>query len=86
MTTPIVTDEIVKAFMDAPFVVNMRNEDNIRFCLQRAIAAMPPIKLVKAEYKVPGESQTYSSYWEGVCDGIESAKASIEEAGMRWAE
>lgn len=64
----------------------------LRWCLDEAvkaaIAAMPPIKLVKAKYKTSEEieAQQYSDYWHGVCDGIESAKASIEDAGLRWVE
>lgn len=82
MTQPSVTDEMAAAFVAA----HCANPDSIRASIAAAIAAMPPIKLVKAAYKVPGESQTYSSYWEGVCDGIESAKESIESAGLRWVE
>ena len=56
--------------------------------VEAAIVAMPPIKLIKAKFKTAEEieAQPYSDYWRGVCDGIDSAKAGIEAAGLRWVE
>lgn len=102
MTQPIITDDMIAAAMVEMYGPDYSETYNhidhpgtlgqlrgiVKFALESALKHMPPIKLLKAKYKTSEEieAQQYSDYWRGVCDGIDSAKASIESAGLRWVE
>jgi len=88
MTKPVVTEHMIEEAVYAYHHEDTIDLQGMRRAITAAIAAMPPIKLPKAKYKTSEEieAQQYSDYWRGVCDGIDSAKAGIEAAGLRWVE